>query len=192
MTLRNMDPLSQPAVNAALLPEHRLQKWSGDVAPVSISHETIVVRSENSVNYRFHMKTVESSTETFGRWLRRQIIRRGWSPAEFARKIGVSGCTLSLWLNDKRIPLPRSIDKIADALALDFDYVLTKAGQRPPAFEVDPESYVGRLLAKIQHVEWDESRFESMDYDLDRFMELDERHRRERESSKKIRENTDG
>ncbi len=71
---------------------------------------------------------------TFGQWLRRQMMKQegGMSQAELARKVGTSAGLVSDWIRDVRVPSSESCDKIADALGLDIDEVLVRAGHRPP------------------------------------------------------------
>ena len=66
-----------------------------------------------------------------GVWLRRQLLRRGIRAADFARLAEVSPGMVSGWLNGKRRPSPASCDLIAEALNVDFDEVLLRAGHRP-------------------------------------------------------------
>jgi transcriptional regulator with XRE-family HTH domain len=92
----------------------------------------------------------------FPDWLKGQLRRREWTPADFARKLDVGSGTVSMWLNGKRVPGPKSCDLIADALGVDIDVVLTAAGHRPPDIRIDPDSPEARLLPLIRQVPWDE------------------------------------
>ncbi len=75
---------------------------------------------------------------TFGTWLKRQLMRQeGMNQSDLARKVGTSPGLVSDWLRDVRIPSPESCDKIADALGLDIDEVLVRAGHRPPLVHDD-------------------------------------------------------
>ena len=67
----------------------------------------------------------------FGAWLQWQLDRREWSQSDFARKAGVSTGLVSNWVSGVRRPSPASVDKIADALMIDVDDVLMRAGHRP-------------------------------------------------------------
>lgn len=68
---------------------------------------------------------------TFGQWLRHELARREMKQADLARRLGASTGAISDWVNDKRIPDPSSIHRIADVLFVDVDEVLAIAGHRP-------------------------------------------------------------
>lgn len=90
--------------------------------------------------------------QSIAAWLRRQLERREWSQADFARKLGTSTGSVSMWLNGQRIPDPESCDRIADLLRADGDYVLTLAGHRPadPVYATDdPRNDIISQLPKI-------------------------------------------
>lgn len=67
----------------------------------------------------------------FGRWLRQQMVTYPMSQADLARRAGVSAGMLSGWINGRRVPSPESCDRLADALGLDLDDMLSRAGHRP-------------------------------------------------------------
>lgn len=81
----------------------------------------------------------------FGAWLQWQLDRREWTQSDFARKAGVSTGLVSNWIGGARRPTPASVDKIADALMLDVDEVLTRAGHRPAL----PTDAIDALHARI-------------------------------------------
>jgi hypothetical protein len=70
------------------------------------------------------------------------------------RKGGFSRAAVSAWVTGSRLPDPPSIDRIADALGLDVDTVLTIAGHRPKTEDIDPDSPKGRILSMAQRIDW--------------------------------------
>jgi len=90
--------------------------------------------------------------ESFGGWLKRQLQRREWSQAKFARQGNFSPSSVSAWINNERVPDPGSCDLIADALGLDRDLVLAIAGHRP--VEDDDSPLVREFIAKVRRVDW--------------------------------------
>jgi len=67
---------------------------------------------------------------SFGSWLESQLIERGMSQAELARKMAASGGTISHWVNNLRLPKPSSCRELARVLNLPLDEVLAAAGYR--------------------------------------------------------------
>lgn len=82
-------------------------------------------------------------TLRFGDWLGQQLAWREWSPADFERRSKTSKANISRWLSNDRLPDPASCQKIADALRIDLNEILMRAGhlparstrQRPRSFE---------------------------------------------------------
>lgn len=103
------------------------------------------------------------------------------SMTAFAQAIGVSHSSVSLWLDGKRVPTPRSIDKIADVLGADLDTLLTIAGHRPQALDDDPDSPEAILSAMVRRVAWDAGRYELVETMLRTFLEQDRRAREQQE-----------
>lgn len=68
---------------------------------------------------------------SFGAWLEAQLLRREWNQSDLARRVGVRPAVVSRWIRNERVPSPASADRIADALTLETDEVLTRAGHRP-------------------------------------------------------------
>lgn len=78
----------------------------------------------------------------------------------FANRIGVSHSSVSLWLDGKRVPTPRSIDKIADVfVGVDRDMLLALAGHRSPDLGVDPTAPAEQIAAMARRVEWRPDRY---------------------------------
>lgn len=94
----------------------------------------------------------------FSRWLSQQISKKDWTQADFARELGASTGLVSMWLSGDKLPSPKSIDKIADALRLDVDLVLTMAGHRPPTYETDPNDPKELTIQRLRRLKWDRAR----------------------------------
>lgn len=92
------------------------------------------------------------SAETFGQWLQRQLQRRQWSQAEFSRRAGVSGTSISHWIGGRTMPDAESCDKIAEALFVARDEVLAWAGLRPVEHD-DPE-VVREFTELLRRIHW--------------------------------------
>jgi transcriptional regulator with XRE-family HTH domain len=100
------------------------------------------------------MKSKSSAPETIGSWLRRELDSRDMIGADLARRIGSSNGTVSNWITGTRVPNPETIQRIADALNADVDYLLTLAGHRPEDPYFDPDSPEAQLLPYIRAVDW--------------------------------------
>lgn len=89
----------------------------------------------------------------FGRWLGQQLARRDWTLSDFARLTGdpgVSPSVVSRWQRGERLPTAASCARIADALGLDVDLVLTRAGYRPPSAASPEDPRRADLIAKLR------------------------------------------
>jgi transcriptional regulator with XRE-family HTH domain len=96
-------------------------------------------------------------TESFSSWLRQQLRRHEWTQADLARKSGLSQGRISDWLNNKRRPSPASCDRLADALGVDLDDVLRRAGHRPGS-PVDDDPETAAVVATVRKIRWTEAR----------------------------------
>jgi transcriptional regulator with XRE-family HTH domain len=105
--------------------------------------------------------------------LREEMRRREWRQADFARAADVDVSMVSRWLRGRR-PDPASLERVATALGVDLDALLTLAGHRPPTVR-DDDPRVAALVAKIRQVQWTPERFLIVDALLD-----DLRHRSSR------------
>ena len=106
-------------------------------------------------------------------WLREEMRRREWRQADFARAAGIDVSMVSRWLRGRR-PDPASLERVATALGMDLDALLTLAGHRPRTPR-DDDPRVAALVAKIRQVQWTPERFLILDALLD-----DLRHRSSR------------
>lgn len=77
---------------------------------------------------------------------------------------------VSRWLHGRR-PDPVSLERVATALGVDLDLLLTLAGHRPPAPR-DDDPRMATLVAKVRQIDWTPERFLILDALLD-----DLRHR---------------
>lgn len=117
------------------------------------------------------MDGCEIGADAIARWLRRKLAAREWSPADFARHLGVRSGTVSRWLNAMQPPSPAFCDRIADLLHEDPDLVLTLAGHRPEPRRLDPDDPRRRIVAKVKRVELNEERVAYLDRLLDEMAE---------------------
>lgn len=118
--------------------------------------------------------TNEVTDITLAAWLDRQLARREWSRADFARHLGVGTGTVSKWFGGRQ-PSPEYSDRIADVLGADPDVVLALAGHRHLDEEVDPDSSEGRITAKVRRIAWTEERVRFVENLLDSMLDTDRR-----------------
>jgi len=126
------------------------------------------------------MDSREVRGRTFHGWLSHQLVRRDWTQADFARKLGTTNGVVSRWARGDRVPSPESIDRIADVLGVGVDYVLALAGHRPALFDIDPNSPEAQLLPLIRQIDWASrpGRLEEMQAELRFMIETDRRQRK--------------
>jgi transcriptional regulator with XRE-family HTH domain len=115
-------------------------------------------------------------TPAFAEWFRKQLDRRGWSQADFARAAGLAHATVSTWYRGVRVPDPESCDRIADALHIDVETVLRMAGHLPPEPADDPPE-VAELIAMLRRVHWNADRMAGLRAIVRGYLEMD-RHLR--------------
>lgn len=77
--------------------------------------------------------------QKFATWFQSQLRRREWTPADFALRADMNPQTVSKWIRGDRVPSPASCDLIADALAVDFNVVMYKAGHSPMQQQARPD-----------------------------------------------------
>jgi transcriptional regulator with XRE-family HTH domain len=122
---------------------------------------------------------------TFGEWLGDELHKRGWKVQHFADTIDVGRTTVSSWLHNHKPPRLRNCRRIAQALGIDENEVLVRAGYPPrdPGYrlgEGKPErssneteqQYRWRMLASSDEPISDEA-WEA----IERILELDRRNR---------------
>ncbi len=76
---------------------------------------------------------------TFADWLQSELQQRAWSPAELARRSGVSNAHISRTLAGLVQPGPEALRKIARGLSLPSDIVFDKAGVLPARGEISDD-----------------------------------------------------
>jgi transcriptional regulator with XRE-family HTH domain len=106
----------------------------------------------------------------FAQWLRQWLARNRIKVSEFEQSIGAAHGMASHWLNARRSPSPRYIEKIAAYTGEDVDFLLTMAGYRPPGLEItdDADPRV-RIIAKVREIDWTDERIRYVEYLLDDF-----------------------
>lgn len=130
-------------------------------------------------------QVVVMSDSAFAPWLARELRRREWSQADLARKLNPEKDrpgtgAVSMWVTGSRIPSPQSIERIADVLRVDVDYLLTLAKHRPEVFDVDPDSAEAQLIPLIRQIDWASrpGRLEEMQAELRMMIEFDQRRKK--------------
>jgi transcriptional regulator with XRE-family HTH domain len=112
-----------------------------------------VLPIDNPVNYSFHVEAQESwPSGQFIAWVRKQLRRRQWNDAEFARRLDMPSGTISRWMSGERQPNTASCDRIADIFGVDVDLVLTLAGHRPEDTRLQPDDELAELFAMLKRV----------------------------------------
>lgn len=106
-----------------------------------------------------------SPEPSFIEWMQEEMRRREWRQADFARAADVDVSMVSRWLHGRR-PDPASLERVAAALGVDFDALLTLAGHRPRSPR-DDDPRVAALVAKVRQVTWTPERFLIVDALLD-------------------------
>ncbi len=107
------------------------------------------------VTYCCVMENINGQAAPFRLWLADQLRVRGWNRADAAKRIGVDPSTISRWLNGDRLPSPELVERIADVLVVDYDFVATKAGYRPRELDGDEDDIIKReLLPLMRQIDW--------------------------------------
>jgi len=106
-----------------------------------------------------------SPEPSYSAWMLAEMRRRKWRQADFARAAGLDVSMVSRWLHGRR-PDPASLERVAVALGVDLDTLLTLAGHRSPTPR-DDEPRTATLVAKVRQVNWTAERFLIVDALLD-------------------------
>ena len=106
-----------------------------------------------------------SPEPSFVAWMQEEMGRREWRQVDFARATGVDVSMVSRWRQGRR-PDPASLERVATALGVDLDELLTLAGHRPRSPR-DDDPRVAALVAKVRQVTWTAERFLIVDALLD-------------------------
>ena len=102
---------------------------------------------------------------SYKEWMLAEMRRREWRQADFARAAGVDVSMVSRWLHGRR-PDPASLERVAAAMGVDCDLLLTLAGRRPRSPR-DDDLWTATLVAKVRQVQWTPERFLIVDAVLD-------------------------
>lgn len=117
-------------------------------------------------------------TNRFGDWLANQLRRRELSQADFSRTTGFGTGTISRWIANARVPDPDSCDRIADALHIDVETVLRKAGHLPEVESVD--EFAEEIMALVKRIHWTAERVAIIRGSLQGMIRMDEDQKRAR------------
>lgn len=113
--------------------------------------------------------------QNIGAWIRRQMLRRGWTAAELARRMGVGSGRISEWIGGKRIPSSASCIRLADVFDADPDVVLTIAGHRVATEPLSPDDPHARVIALVKRVRLTPDRLAGLEGTLLSWIEFDRR-----------------
>jgi transcriptional regulator with XRE-family HTH domain len=104
----------------------------------------------------------------FAQWLRQELARNRLKVRELEEGIGAAHGMASHWLNARRSPSPRYLQKIADFFGHDQDHLLVLAGYREADEDVsdvmDPRTHI---IAKVRTIDWDDRSYRYIDGFLD-------------------------
>lgn len=110
----------------------------------------------------------------FPQWLATAIDEEGWSPSEAGRAFGVSHTTVGRWLQGAT-PRYEHLEKIANALRLDFEVVLAEARKQPFSSYSDLDETKSRLRNLVNEVTWTPEREYSVRRILEGYIEFDQK-----------------
>lgn len=101
--------------------------------------------------------------DDFSVWLLDELSRRGWTPAELARRAGLSTGTLSNILNGNRNPGPEVTLSIAKALGEPADKVFRLAGILPRLPGSEDDQVIKEIMDILKNMP-PEDRQDVLDY----------------------------
>jgi transcriptional regulator with XRE-family HTH domain len=109
----------------------------------------------------------------FGRWLKREVERRGMNMAGFAGLVGVSQASVSDWVRGKTTPSEENRLKIARVLRVPATEVYEALEITRPVDDEGPE-YLQRLMARVRQMSPEQAeRFERL---IDALLDVTEPH----------------
>lgn len=91
-----------------------------------------------------------AEAEDIASWMRRQLARRDWRPADLARASGIGSGRISEWMSGERTPSSASCIKLADVFGADPDDVLALAGHREPSEPIEPDDPKRRIIELVR------------------------------------------
>lgn len=92
---------------------------------------------------------------TFGAYLKQRMNELDTNAYRVAQATGFQPGTISHWINNRRLPNPESCAILAEALALDIDDVLERAGHRP-RYRTDPDPARAEIYRMVDQLPEDE------------------------------------
>lgn len=107
------------------------------------------------------------------RYLDREMNRLGLSQSELARRIDVRPSVVNRWVNGERLPLPESIEALAEALNANPDRLLVMAGYRRNREELPETDPRHHLWTKLVNLEWTPERELVLSQMLDSMLAID-------------------
>lgn len=90
----------------------------------------------------------EQAKQTLARKIHRAILDKGWTPAELARRSGLSRDNISTYMRASSLPSGDSLTKLARALGMEPDELLPN---RPDVTYSDPDSPTLELTQTPSH-----------------------------------------
>lgn len=79
-------------------------------------------------------------SKPFTNWLLEELEKQKMSPAELARRSGLSRTAISNYINEQRYPNSAALEAIAHALGYPAETVYRAAGILPPTSDADEEA----------------------------------------------------
>lgn len=101
-----------------------------------------------------HTRVIVVAENKFPTWLAQELRRREWTQSDFARRMKIGTGSVAMWMTGTRNPSPRSLDRIADVLAVDVDFLLTLAGHRPKDLGGEDDIIKRELLPLMRQIDW--------------------------------------
>ena len=115
----------------------------------------------------------ENGAEEFRDWLAEELRLRKWNRADLARRTGIIPSVISRWMNQGWLPDSTSCYKLSNALGLDFNFVLRKAGHAPIEPPVATSAHE-RLMGKVKALDLsDATRVSTLDGILNMWLDQD-------------------
>lgn len=99
------------------------------------------------------MEATRWDSRRFEGWVRSELRRLQWQPADLARRLDVPNGTVSRWLSGGRRPSSESALRIADVLGADQDLVLALTGHRETETAlptIDDRQRLQELLKRVR------------------------------------------
>ena len=111
--------------------------------------------------------------EGFPLWLQERLTARDWSISDLADAMGMQTSLISRWMQGTQKPTAKSAAKIADALQISVDEVLTAAGLRP-SLKTDADPRRAELHRRLDLVELTPERYRTLNALLSMMLNVNE------------------